>query len=636
MLLIAAAALLTTCPSAQRATAESDDTSAMEKRILESVEYLADDKLEGRGPGTQGINLAADYIAGQFKQAGLAVESFDGTPFQPFEIQMNAEVGDENSLAFVGPCEEDGGQPKRVELELHKDYSPMSTSGSGPLDLPLVFVGYGITSEEDGYDDYAGVDVTGKAVVVLRHEPQQDNPESPFDGTKNSAHAPLARKVANAKEHGAAAVVFCTDEHEILDKVNAARKEWQAALDRLAEAHARLKQGDAPGLKEIETGREEIEKLIGEVEKASQKMRAEFDPVMPFGRTGSRGKGSGLPVIHCRRAALEELIAKDRGSDLAALEHQIDEVFKPQSGPLEGWRVTGKVSVKRNQAKVKNVVGVLAGEGPTADETIIVGAHYDHLGFGGRGSGDADNKTVYNGADDNASGTAAIIEVARQLAAREAKLPRRVVFIAFAGEERGLLGSKHYVQDPLVPIEDTVAMVNLDMVGRLRDNKLTITGTGTAEVFDELLDRLNEEHRFELTKKPGGGGPSDHASFHRVKVPAMHFFTGRHADLHRPGDDVEKLNAPGMQRITALVLDVVEALAAAEKRPEHISTAWLRNVLDLAAEALAIPKAVLRKQTETGQPDRGAIEAGTNLKTGSNARPPAILLWSGRSVQIRA
>ena len=529
LLLIVAATCLTTLRLAQLATAKSDDASVVERRILGDVEYLADDKLEGRGPGTHGIDLAADYIAQQFKQAGLATESFEGTPFQPFTIPMGTEIGDKNSAVFVGPPAKDGGEPERIELELENDYSPMSISGSGPLDLPLVFVGYGITSEKDGYDDYAGLDVTGKAVIILRHEPRQDDPDGPFDGTKNSAHAALAKKVSNAGEHGAGAVIFCTDEHEISKKVRAAREKWQAALDRLAEAHAGLKEGDVPGLKEIEAGRQEIEKLIGEVEKASEKMRAEFDPVMPFGPTGSAGKDRDFPVIHCRRAALEQIVAKGSDKDLATLEQQIDESFKPHSCPLEGWRVTGQISVKRSQAEVKNVVGVLAGEGPTAEETIVVGAHYDHLGFGGKGSRTPNQMEVHNGADDNASGTAVMIELARRLAARETKLPRRIVFIAFAGEERGLLGSKHYVSNPLVPIKDTVAMVNLDMVGRLRDNKLTVTGTGTAEVFGELLDRLNREHGFQLTKKPGGKGPSDHASFFAAKVPAMHFFTDVHA-----------------------------------------------------------------------------------------------------------
>ncbi|OYV80382.1 MAG: aminopeptidase, partial [Planctomycetia bacterium 21-64-5] len=217
----------------------------------------------------------------------------------------------------------------------------------------------------------------------------------------------------------------------------------------------------------------------------------------------------------------------------------------------------------------KNVVAVLEGEGPHADETIVVGAHYDHLGMGGEGSLAAGVQEVHNGADDNASGTAALIEVARRLASRTEKLPRRVVFLAFTGEERGLIGSARYCRDPLVPLDKTVAMLNMDMVGRLADDKLIVQGVDTATEFGPVIDHLADRYGLKVTKQPGGFGPSDHSSFYPHKVPVMHFFTGTHSDYHRPSDDYEKINLPGMRRVAEMVADTVVELAELGERPHY-------------------------------------------------------------------
>jgi hypothetical protein len=190
--------------------------------------------------------------------------------------------------------------------------------------------------------------------------------------------------------------------------------------------------------------------------------------------------------------------------------------------------------------------------------------------MGGDGSLAPGSHEVHNGADDNASGTAALIEVARHLAARAEKPPRRIVFLAFTGEERGLLGSAEYVKEPIFPLESTIAMINMDMVGRLENDKLTVFGTGTSPVWNDWLDRFAADEHLELAKKPEGFGPSDHASFYPHKIPVLHLFTGTHSDYHRPGDDWEKLNYEGMVRIVDLVEDLVDAVAAAPERPEYI------------------------------------------------------------------
>lgn len=552
---------------------DATEAAAVEARLASVVGYLASDDLEGRGVGTAGIDRAAEYIAQTFAEARLKTDLFDGGPFQKFVITTQAKLGENNKLAIVAPAK-DGQEPERTDLKPTDDFTPLAMSGSGKLDLPLVFAGYGITAKDLGYDDYDGIDVQGKAVIIIRHEPQQANPHSPFDGTEDSQHAPLRRKVANAFEHGAAAVIFCTDEHEIRTKVAETRKKWQESLDRLAEEHARFKQVENPSHDQIEAQRKRIGDLIRQIDEWADRLRSSYDPVLPFGQAGE-GEPRDFPVVHIRRELVDSIIRAAMGKDLAAIESEIDSGPAPRSSPLEGWRVTGEVHVERQRTEVKNVVAVLPGDGPLASEAIVIGAHYDHLGWGGPGSGSLvpKEKAIHNGADDNASGVAVLLESARTLAAQETHPRRTVVFVAFTAEESGLLGSSHYVGQPVVPIENTVAMLNLDMVGRLRDEKLIVGGSGTASGFENLLDQLSERHALAQTKNPSGFGPSDHAAFYGRKVPVLHFFTGTHDQYHRPSDDPDTLNVPGMRRIAALVADAAMQLATAPERPEYVAVA---------------------------------------------------------------
>ncbi|MBI3982655.1 MAG: M28 family peptidase [Gemmatimonadetes bacterium] len=213
-------------------------------------------------------------------------------------------------------------------------------------------------------------------------------------------------------------------------------------------------------------------------------------------------------------------------------------------------------------AGVKNVIGMLPGRGSLAGEAVIVGAHYDHLGRGGFGSLDPDSTgVVHNGADDNASGTVALLEIARRLATRSAGSARAVIFIAFTGEELGLLGSDHYVKHPVVPIPATFAMVNLDMVGRLRDDRVTVFGTETAQEFAGLLDSLRVVSALSVAGSGDGYGRSDQSSFYAADIPVLHFFTGTHEDYHRASDDASKINLAGVERIAGLAADLAWALA---------------------------------------------------------------------------
>jgi len=549
----------------------ADEKDAVQARLSAHVGYLASDDLEGRGVGTKGLELAADYIAGQFAEIGLRTEVFDGTPYQRFQIATVIKPAEGNQLRFVGPAEEGDGGPEQMVLKPETDFKPMAMSGSDQLDWPLAFAGYGITATEEKYDDYEGLDVEGRAVIVLRHEPQQDDPDSVFNGTDDSQYAALRRKAATAFQHGAKAVIFCTDQHDIHRSVRRLHGRWRKALDALVEARRDLDEDEQPSLEEIEQQRKRIAELLERVARWSERLAAAYDPLLSFEAGGQQMEAEDFVVVHCRRAVIDRLLKAALGTELAELEAEIDRGPTPHSALLEGWRVVGRIKVERVEAEVKNVVGVLAGQGPLADQTLVIGAHYDHLGKGGPGSRSPGQQAVHNGADDNASGVAAMLEVARGLAQRGDQPRRTVLFVAFTAEERGLVGSSRYVREPPIPIEQTVAMLNLDMVGRLRDNKLTVSGTGTAEQFAGLLDKLNEQYAFQLVKKPSGFGPSDHTSFYAKKVPVMHFFTGTHEDYHRPTDDVERLNMTGLGRITRFVTDVAWAIATDPEKPRYVS-----------------------------------------------------------------
>jgi hypothetical protein len=210
-----------------------------------------------------------------------------------------------------------------------------------------------------------------------------------------------------------------------------------------------------------------------------------------------------------------------------------------------------------------------------------VGAHYDHLGFGGNGSLAPWTTAIHNGADDNASGTATLLEIARRLMASGEKPKRRIVFIAFTAEERGLLGSDHYVRNPRFALEKTIAMFNLDMVGRLKDESLAVYGTGTAKEFDPLVESLCAKYGFKLTKHPGGFGPSDHAKFYGQKIPVLHLFTGTHTDYHRPSDDSPKLNIEGMRRVTDMLVEIIRTTDARDERPTFVE---IKRVERIAAD----------------------------------------------------
>lgn len=550
-----------------------EDNTAVEARLNAAVKYLASDELEGRGVGTKGLDKAAEFIATEFSKAGLSTEVVDRGPYQAFEVTTHAELGpkEKNHLTFVGPPAE-AGKPREVTFKLGQDFSTLALGGSATVEAPVVFVGYGISAPEYKYDDYAGIDVKGKVVVILRKEPQQGDEKSPFNGKATSAHAPFATKISNAYQHGAAAVVLVNDSYGLDEEGKSRQRQWSSALDKIAQEHEAFKAIKEPTDEDWKKHRTSVTNLSEFLAKLDEQLTGDGDQLLPTDAAGYTTGQRNLAVFFAKRAVVDEIIQSATGSSLAALEAKIDQGPTPASQELKGWKVKAESNVNHVKAQVKNVLAVVPGSGSLAEETLIVGAHYDHVGLGGAGSGSLApwTRDVHNGADDNASGAAALIEVARMIAGQPRTNSRRIVFMAFTGEEKGLLGSAHYVDHPVFPLEKTVAMVNMDMVGRLKEDKLTVFGTGTSSSFDALIEGLNKKYNFNLKKDPAGEGPSDHQSFYQKKIPVFHFFTGTHNDYHRPSDDADKVNVTGMRRVAEMVAEVVNHLATIDERPDYL------------------------------------------------------------------
>jgi len=483
---------------------------AAEGRLRQDITFLASDECEGRGPTTQGLNKAANHIATEFKKAGLKPGSPDGSYFQPFTIP-GAIQDAPATLVLKGP------RGQHILLKQGVDFYPMGLGGAGKAsDAPLVFAGYGISAEQQAYDDLAGLDVEDKVVVVLRDTPRSI-PNQPNPLRQKAA---FVAKLGQLEKLKAAAVLFVND---------------------------------------AETART-------------------GDDLLDFNYTAVAGGAGKLPALHVKRWVLEALLNSQGGPALADLEKTIDRDFKPQSRDLKGWTAGLEVKMHRANIGLKNVVGVLPGAGPLAKEFVVVGAHYDHLGYGGAGGSLSGLRkmAIHHGADDNGSGTTTVLELARRFAGMPGRKGRTLVFMTFSGEELGLLGSVHYCKNPLFPLADTVAMFNLDMVGRLAadaktgKNKLLVEGSATSKLFNQVLDDINKRHDFTLVRSPNFPPNSDHFSFYQKKIPVMFFWTGIHADYHRPSDTADKINVAGMRRVADMSVEVIDYLATVEKRPDYI------------------------------------------------------------------
>ena len=495
--------LLVTPPVAARADISPE-------RYLEHVKVLAGEEMKGRGNDRPELQLAAKYVAKQFRACGL--QPLNGSYFQKFRATTGTSVGRNNRLTARFP-------DTTKSYKSGKDFVSLGISDPGTVSGQVVFAGYGITAAEYNYDDYAHLDVKGKIVLVLRHEPQERDDKSVFMGREYTSHAGIVQKTINARLHGAAALLLVNDPNQ------------------------------HPGDK---------------------------DPLLKVGALMGP-EHLGLLAIQVKRKVADALLATTRRS-LKAVQEAIDHDLSNLSVALP-VRVQLKVDVTRRTRELENVVGILPGNDPAlAGEAVVIGAHYDHLGLGRRSSL-ARRKVgkIHYGADDNASGTAGLLELACDLSGRAeqqpGKLKRSIVFLAFAAEELGLLGSGHYARNPLVAMEKTIAMINLDMIGRPKDRRVYVGGVGTSQEFRALVEHENKDVGLTLKYSLGGYGASDHSSFTARQVPVLFFFSGLHSDYHKPSDTWEKINAPGAADVLRLVRRVALRLNAHPRRPLFVRVA---------------------------------------------------------------
>jgi hypothetical protein len=390
-------------------------------------------------------------------------------------------------------------QPGRRVFALDTEWIPGSGSGDGMVEADVVFAGHGISEPDLGYDDYAGVDVRGKIVLAMAGEPRRDDASSPFALAQSRPVGQRAYKAQVAREHGARALLLV---HRPISG---------------ADSLPSLRDGDASG---------------------------------------------DLLVARVTRATADRLLLNS-GERLETLRSRIEATFRPASRALRGVRLRLGVNLARDSGTAANIVGILPGTDPVqARQAIVIGAHYDHLGRSGNGSLDSNQTAVHPGADDNASGTAGVLALARAFAAAGGT-PRTLVFVLFAGEEMGLLGAGAYVRAPAVPLDRTVAMVNLDMIGRMRDRRVDVGGVGSARGLDAILDTAARGLDLVVHRRESPYAPSDHASFYPQGVPVLFLHTGTHPDYHRTTDTWEKIDAQGMDAVVSLAARIVDRLARA-------------------------------------------------------------------------
>ena len=464
--------------------------------VMTHIRYLSSDELEGRMAGEKGAVAAARYIAGSFKASGLEPMGDAGTYFQNFPLPERVIPGKLNTLEITI-------HGVRERFELGRDFFPLAVSASGYVSGELAFAGYGISAPELGYDDYKGLDVKGKVVLVLRRLPRDMDYGSHFYD-----FASLRYKAENAEEKGAKGIIFTTP--SFLDE-----------------------EDDLSGVA--------------------------FE--LPPG-------GSGIEAVIMKRRQALELIHSS-GRDLDKLESGLAD-GKNSSFTIPDSKAELRIELIARRGESSNVLGFVPGSDPVLrNEVIVIGAHYDHLGRGEDYSAPGRDKgEVYNGADDNASGVSGLLELSEYFADESHRLKRSLLFVAFSGEEIGLLGSSYYIDHPVFPEENTIAMINMDMIGRLRDNKLTVMGAGSSREWEALINKANSGVGLNLSYIDSAFGPSDQTGFFTDNIPAVLFFTGLHEDYHTPDDDWWKINSEGEVKVLRVIANLVSDLGAGARKIE--------------------------------------------------------------------
>jgi Tol biopolymer transport system component len=547
MTVLRASTTLALCLLTAGAAQSAGGGEPVAKQFERHVCVLAADDMEGRGLGTRGIDKAAAYLETQLRALKLK-PAFGSSYRQPFKVKTGVALAEGNRLSGVAK----------------DDWTPLGFSSSGAFKGPLVFAGYGIHAEPLGYDDFAGVDLKGKVALILRYEPQERDEKSIFDGKRPSRWSALRYKLLQARERGAAAVIF----------VNGPLQD---------------------------EGKNKVPALAND------------GPESP----------AGIPVLQVKTS-----VAESWGLNLKEFQDAVDMDLKPRSRQLPVV-IDGKVAVTNNYASTANLAGILPGRGPLADEVMVVGAHYDHLGYGGTGSMKPNVHAIHHGADDNASGDAGVLLIAQQLSHElaDAKNRRTILFALFSGEEVGLAGSEWFVDHPPVPLARVKAMLNLDMIGNLRDDQLVALGADTATEWQAPVVAAAAAAKLAVNAHGDGYGPSDQTSFYVHQIPVLHLFTGAHERYHTPEDTADKLNYEGAARIVDFASRVVGTIARGDVSPKYVRAtaapamegdsrgygAYLGTVPDYRAMESASGGVLLADVRAGGPAEKAGIKGGDRI-----------------------
>jgi hypothetical protein len=525
------------------------------QRLYDDVAWLADDAREGRRAGTDQGRAAGRWIADRMRELGLAPAGDAGAFTQAFTVPLEPRSGGRSSFGVAatrGPTE--GGRSiGGAVLESGHALAPLFASEKGEVTGTLAYCGYGIELDqpeqvdEHGtllatgrkWDDFAGRDLKGKIAIVVRGSPKSPPSRGPAV-VKGSGPNADASTTPPANPHAASGA----DPHA----APAANPHGDVALV-------------APGDPFVNAGLV-FTKVMNAKRKGAAAVVLVQHPsdagksILAFHEGGS-GR-AGIPCVTISWEAANQLLAPTLAGwtrDLETKPAAADDV-DPRSFTLFA-------DVERGHGEADNVLGIVPGI--DRSRVVVLGAHYDHLGFGGTGSLAPNERSIHNGADDNASGTATVLEIAREL--RAGPKPDCDVLVAlWSGEELGLLGSEWWCEHPTVPFERVVGNVNLDMVGRAGNGKLQILGAGSAVDFSGWLVQCGPDASLDLTVNASASamaGSSDHASFAKRKKPVLHLFSGLHTDYHKPTDDTEEFEADGAARVADLALDLVRRMCAA-------------------------------------------------------------------------
>lgn len=467
---------------------KSSEISATE--LKKHVSYLASDALQGRKTGMPGDSLAAEYEHKVLTQEGL-IPLF-GNGFQHFRVTDKIIYGPNNILELHGST-----------LKLDADFAPFAFSENASFAGEVVFCGYGFDISEDSlkWNDYSGMDVKGKIVMILRADPEIDKLKSSFIKYSRDRD-----KVLQARDMGASAVLL----------------------------------------------------VSGKI----------FDPEDKFEPLAKGEQSVGIPAFRISRTVANSILEAKK-LNIDDLEQKLNEQRSPDIFNT-GVSLSGKSDVMQTTIPTRNVVMMIPGSDPVLkNQFVVIGAHFDHLGWGGPGSGSRvpDAVAIHYGADDNASGSAMILELAKKLEAHPESHRRSIAVLGFSGEEMGLLGSKNFVNSNDFDLKKVDAMVNLDMVGRLTDStKLQIGGVGTAEPFKKIIYNSCDTTKLKLALSEEGYGPSDHASFYSKDVPVLFLTSGAHLDYHTPADTWNKINYKGMVEIADVAYRIICNLANSDTK----------------------------------------------------------------------